>query len=99
MEVEFADDLLRELYVDANSGAGFSQGIVSAYRKRIQFIYAAKDERDFRNWRSLRFEKLKGGRAGQYSMRLNDQYRLVLELKGESHDKTVLVVEIVDYHQ
>jgi proteic killer suppression protein len=31
-------------------------------------------------------------------MRLNDQWRLVIELRGESPSKTVYVVEIVDYH-
>jgi proteic killer suppression protein len=41
-----------------------------------------------------RLEKLTGSRAGQYSIRVNDQYRVCFVWKnGNAHD-----VEIVDYH-
>jgi proteic killer suppression protein len=64
----------------------------------MQQIRAATDERTFHAYRSLNFEKLKGDREGQYSMRLNDQYRLIVELHGEHPKKAVHVVEITDYH-
>ena len=53
------------------------------------FFYALK---------SLHFEKLKGGRAHQYSMRLNDQWRLVLEFETSEAGKIIWVVGIEDYH-
>jgi plasmid maintenance system killer protein len=31
-------------------------------------------------------------------MRLNDKYRLILEYEGKGPDKTVVIVEIEDYH-
>jgi plasmid maintenance system killer protein len=31
-------------------------------------------------------------------MRLSDQWRLIIELRGEAPTKTVFIVEIVDYH-
>jgi toxin HigB-1 len=41
-----------------------------------------------------RLEKLKGDRAGQHSIRINDQWRICFRWSGsEAHD-----VEIVDYH-
>ena len=41
-----------------------------------------------------RLEALKGDRAGQHSIRINDQYRICFVWKeGEAHD-----VEICDYH-
>ena len=41
-----------------------------------------------------RLEKLKGNRAGQYSIRINDQWRICFRwYEGNVHD-----VEIVDYH-
>jgi len=41
-----------------------------------------------------RLEKLKGRRSGQYSIRVNDQWRVCFSWKdGDAHD-----VEIVDYH-
>ena len=56
------------------------------------------DERDFYGMRSLHFEKLKGGRRHQYSMRLNDQWRLILEMEGKGHEKILVIVAIEDYH-
>jgi toxin HigB-1 len=98
MDVTFNDQSLDRLETDAAYSAGFSGGIVRAYRKAMQHIRAASDERTFYARRSYRFEKLKGGRDGQYSMRLNDQWRLIIELHGEAPRKVVHVVEIVDYH-
>lgn len=41
-----------------------------------------------------RLEKLRGNRAGQWSIRLNDQWRICFEWRdGDAHE-----VEIVDYH-
>jgi proteic killer suppression protein len=98
MEVEFKDADLDRLETDARFTARFAAGVVSAYRKRLQVIRNATDERDFYNLRSLHFEKLQGSRSHQHSMRLNDQWRLVLELRGKGQEKTVYVVGIEDYH-
>lgn len=43
-----------------------------------------------------RFEVLKGDRKGQYSIRINDQWRVCFEWPGKSSGPTN--VEIVDYH-
>jgi proteic killer suppression protein len=75
-----------------------SEAVTVAYRKRMQVIRAARDERDFYQLKSFRYEKLKGDRAHQHSMRLNDQFRLILEYEGTGADKTVVVVSIEDYH-
>ncbi|MGH6946321.1 MAG: type II toxin-antitoxin system RelE/ParE family toxin [Kiloniellales bacterium] len=98
MDVAFKDESLDRLETDAGFNAGFGDAVVRAYRKRMQQIRAASDERTFYAYRSLHFEKLRGDRDGQYSMRLNDQWRLIVELRGEAPRKTVYVVEIVDYH-
>ena len=98
MEVSFADDDLEQIYIEASADGGFVPGLVTAYRKRIQFIYEAKDERDLRAWKSLHFEKLKGNRKHQHSIRLNDQYRLIIEFEGKADDKVVVIIEIEDYH-
>ncbi|KAI1694312.1 relE-like toxin of type II toxin-antitoxin system higB domain-containing protein [Ditylenchus destructor] len=82
MEVEFDDHDLDRLETDPQFTAGLSQEIVRAYRKRMQQIRAFRDERDFMSVKSLHFEKLKGNRAGQHSIRLNLQWRLALEIRG-----------------
>ena len=86
------------LETDESYDGGLSQALVKAFRKRMQFIRSANDERDFYAMKSLHFEKLKGKRAHQHSMRLNDQFRLILEFEESKTEKTVVVVAIEDYH-
>jgi proteic killer suppression protein len=97
-EVWLKDESLDRLEMDANYDAGYSQAIVRAFRKRMQYIRSATDERDFYALRSLRFERLKGQRSNQHSMRLNDQWRLILEIEGEGSNKRIVIIGIEDYH-
>lgn len=64
----------------------------------VDGIEAAPDERDFYELRSLRFEKLKGKLKGKRSLRLNDQYRLIVSLETDEKGKYVLIWQIDDYH-
>ena len=97
MEIEFTDPHLDSLETDPDAG-GYPEGITKAYRKRIQAIRAATDERDLYAIRGHRFEKLKGDRAHQHSMRLNDQMRLILEIKPSTPKNIIVVIGIEDYH-
>jgi toxin HigB-1 len=97
-EVSFKDASLEKLEQDPNYTAGYDSAIVKAFRKRMQLVRAAADERDFFALRSLNFERLKGKRQHQFSMRLNDQWRLILEIEGEGSNKKILIVGIEDYH-
>ena len=99
MEIEFKDNKLGRLETDPRFTAGFAAGLVSTYRKRIQLIRGIPDERDLYSLKSLHFEKLKGERSHQHSMRLNNQFRLIIELHGKSQEKVVYVFGIEDYHR
>jgi len=98
MEVEFADDQLERLESDADFNAGYGLEVVRGFRKVMRFIRSAEDERDFRNMRSLRFERLKGDRDHQHSIRINRQWRLIVELRQCSPKNVVVVQDIEDYH-
>lgn len=98
MEVEFEDPNLDRLETDPAFDGGSSDAVVKAFRKRLQQIRAAHDERDFYALKSLHYEKLQGSRSHQHSMRLNLQWRLILELRGKGAEKVVHVVGIEDYH-
>jgi toxin HigB-1 len=98
MDVDFGDERLDRLEADRDYDAGFDRTVVRGYRKLMQIIRAAVDERDFYALKSLHFEKLEGTRAHERSMRINKQWRLILELKGAAPNKRVLVKAIEDYH-
>lgn len=97
MEVRFEDERLKRLEVDAAIDGSYEPGIAKAFRKVINLIRQSPDERDFYQFKSLRFEKLKGKRSHERSMRLNNQRRLILRIEG-GHPKTIVIVGIEDYH-
>mgnify|MGYP001055037048 CR=1 FL=1 len=98
MDVDFEDASLRRLEADPGFTAGYEAALVKVFRKRMQLIRAALDERAFYAMKSLHYEKLKGNLDGQRSMRLNDQWRLLLRLRQDEGGKTVVVISIADYH-
>lgn len=63
-------------------------------RIKLARLGAATSMQDLQEIRGNRFEKLKGERQGQYSLWINDQYRLCFKWKNDNAED----VEIVDYH-
>ncbi len=71
-------------------------GIGRSARLRLDRLEAAVELRDLAVLPGNRFEVLKGDRRGQYSVRVNDQWRICFEWReGASGPSNV---EIVDYH-
>lgn len=98
MDVEFANNDLDRLEADPVFDMCLPPGVVKAYRKRLQGIRAAVDERDLFAIKSWRFKKLDGERYGEYQIRLNDQFRIILEIVQNDRGKTIRIVEVGDPH-
>jgi proteic killer suppression protein len=62
--------------------------------RKLRMINNAKNVADLRIPPANRLEKLSGNRTGQYSIRINDQWRVCFEWK----DGDAINVEITDYH-
>jgi len=63
--------------------------------RKLLLIDAAETVEDLRVPPGNRLERLKGARSGQYSIRINDQWRICFKWsRGNAID-----VEIVDYHK
>lgn len=69
------------------------RSIAEAARIKLAFLDSAVDLRDL-SLPSLRREKLSGERKGQYSIRINDQYRICFTWSNGDATEG----EIVDYH-
>lgn len=96
MNIEFSDHHLKRLFFEPSYNDGRPEEIVKAFRKRIQFIRQAPDERAFREMKSLHYEKLR--KSDQRSMRLNNQFRLVMRVKIQNATKSIIIDSIEDYH-
>ncbi len=55
MEIEFRNEYLDRLETDPDFTAGYARDVVKAFRKRVQVIRAANDERDLFAVRGNRF--------------------------------------------
>jgi proteic killer suppression protein len=71
-------------------------GIARPARLKLDRLEAAHTVHDLAALPGNRFEALKGDRKGQYSIRVNDQWRICFEWPDESPGP--VNVEIVDYH-
>ncbi len=71
-------------------------GIERSARLKLDRLDAATSILDLAALPGNRFEALKGKRKGQYSIRINDQWRVCFEWPDRSPGPTS--VEIVDYH-
>ena len=63
-------------------------------RRKLLLLHQARNLNDLRSPYGNRLEALVGDRAGQHSIRINDQWRLCFTWQGED----AFNVEIVDYH-
>lgn len=68
--------------------------IQNTARRKLRYLNNAKTLTDLRIPPANRLEALHGNRKGQYSIRINDQWRVCFRFEdGDAYD-----VEIVDYH-
>ena len=94
MILSYRDKRTREFAVGKRVKA-FS-GIERAARLKLDRLEAAAALRDLAVLPGNRFELLKGDRTGQYSIRINEQWRICFEWTEDTPGPSN--VEIVDYH-
>ncbi|MGE5359713.1 MAG: type II toxin-antitoxin system RelE/ParE family toxin [Bacteroidales bacterium] len=70
------------------------QAVERQARRKLLYLHRARTLGDLNAPPGNRLEALKGERRGQYSIRINDRWRICFTWRdGDAHD-----VEIVDYH-
>ena len=72
----------------------FPKDIQRTARRKLIYLDDAEDLQDLLAPPGNRLEKLKGNRAGQHSIRINDQWRICFKWSSNKAKD----VEIVDYH-
>ncbi len=83
-----------QLLFTTGKATDFLIAIEHPAKRKLTMLHLAKTPEDLRVPPGNRLEPLKGNRAGQYSIRINQQYRLCFRwVLGHAED-----VEIIDYH-
>jgi toxin HigB-1 len=73
---------------------GFPADLIKVARRKLGYLNAATVLDDLRALPANRLEALRGSRQGQYSIRVNDQFRICFVWTAEGPKD----VEFVDYH-
>lgn len=96
MDIEFSTNRLAKASVSlAEASRLFGVPVGRKYIQRLAVLRATERFTHLYGHRALRFYALKGDRAGQYSMTLTGDYRLVVEKVKEDR---VRILEVEDYH-
>lgn len=83
-----------EAIVAGRTAKGFPADLVRMARRKLFMLDNAEALEDLRIPPGNRLEALKGDRAGQHSIRINDQFRICFRWRDGGAEE----VEIVDYH-
>jgi len=98
MRVRHANKATSLVETDKAHKTGLPVAIIAAARRKLRFLRGCLDERDIRALKSNHFEKLKGDRDGEHSVRLNDQWRLTFRIDNTQDPKEIEITAIEDYH-
>ena len=95
MELQFKDRE-REKLVQGRAFKRIPRALMRRIQRKVRLLNAANEIRDLRHPPGNRLERLRGDRAGQFSIRVNEQFRICFRLDEETH--RIYDIEFVDYH-
>ena len=102
MNVNISDKELLKLYTTGKSKKlKYSKDIIEKFIMRVQTIISSVNIHDFWKDPAINFEKLQGY-DNRYSMKLNNKYRLEMEIDWENKEKTMgtfYIKEISTHYQ
>lgn len=84
----------RLVFEKADPGKGFPADLIKVTRRRLERLNVAQTLEDLRHPPSHRLHRLTGDRAGQWSISVNDQFRICFFWSEAGPEE----VEFVDYH-
>jgi toxin HigB-1 len=87
----FANRRTAEIWKTGKTGGSPPAGVA---KRKLAMLDGAVALEDLKSPPGNRLEKLRGDRVGQYSVRINDQYRICFVWRGQD----AFEVEITDYH-
>jgi toxin HigB-1 len=90
----FNDRRARAIFEQRHPGKGFPANLIRVARRNLVMLNTAKVLNDLRSPPSNHLEALKDDRAGQHSIRINDQWRVCFVWTGIDAEN----VEIGGYH-
>lgn len=99
MRIDFLDKKLQALYMLEKGSRRLDPEVYEAFLEVVAAVQAAKSPQDLRALKSLHYEKLKGDRKADRSLRLHKGYRLIVREQRDADGIYIEIIEIDDYHR
>lgn len=99
MVVIFNEIYLRELFetgFTTDKKHRFQPDIIKRYKRRIEMLQAAPSPETLYQFNSLNFEALSGDKAGHFSIRVNNKYRIEFTLNTDSERPLITICNIIE---
>lgn len=99
MLVTFKEEYLEEMYrlgKCSDRKHRYQPQIIRGYQKRILMLQSAEKPESLYLIKSLNFEALRGDKAGLFSVRVNDQYRIEFQLNNNYDNPLLTVCNIIE---
>jgi proteic killer suppression protein len=102
MKVAFKTKELEQLYItplnEIRGKQKFSRDVIKQYQAKVRILMIIDNLKDLYPIRSLNFEALSGNRKGQFSIRLNKQFRLII-IEAEDELIEIEIIEISKHYE
>lgn len=102
MEITFEKEYLRELFyngVASDKQHRYQPDIVKRYVRVVNILDSVDMPGDLFRYRSLRYEKLLGDKAGLESVRVNDQYRIEFKTSVEGNITICSITDLSNHYK
>jgi proteic killer suppression protein len=97
MEIECRDKILALVSADRVAETKLPDSVTKSLREKLIVISAAPDERTLRNLKSLHYEQPQRDRSELKSIRLDDQFRLLLEVDNSRSPPKAILLGVENY--
>jgi proteic killer suppression protein len=99
MIVTFEEIYLKELYLKGRTSDKkhrFQPDIVKRYKDRVNFLMKVSSKEELYPVKSLHFEALQGDKKGEFSIRVNEKYRIEFTLEEDVEQPILTICNIVE---
>ncbi len=99
MIVIFEKEYLKDLYATGTSNDKkhcYQNDVVKRYKRGIDYLKWASRKEDLFRINALHFEALRGDKAGLFSIRVNNQYRIEFSLEDTEGKPVLTICNIVE---
>ncbi len=100
MDVRHDEKDLEDAELNPLYRGGIDRGLLKQFRKALNLIRSVPNESELMKFRSLNYERLKGDRSHQHSVRANQKWRVVFEIEKHSgsNNNVCVIKSLEDYH-